>query len=201
MKSLTPLQRSRLQLIGIFLLFGVPIVLSTWLALSGSWRPAGSAHHGELLDPALSLSELPLQQPDGTPLTLDDLRGRWTVVYFSPEPGCADICQERLYYMRQIRHALGRHMGRVRNLLVLEQTPDETLGDWLGEQHPGMLIAQGDAALRTEFATPFMTHADETHWIYIIDPLGNLVMRYGRDVEPDGILNDIERLLKYSKIG
>ncbi len=201
MKSLSPVQRSRLQLIALFLLFAIPITASTWLALSGSWRPAGSAHHGELLNPAQPLDTLALQQFDGLPVSLDDLRGRWVMVYFSPTLDCGDICQERLYYMRQIRHALGRHMQRVHTLVIFEALPGESLNHWLQEQHPQMLHTYADASVHAEFAAPFTTPSGETHWIYLLDPLGNRVMRYSRDIEPDNILNDIERLLKYSKIG
>ncbi len=201
MKSLPPVQRARLQLIALFLLFTVPIGVSTWLALSGSWRPVGSAHHGELLNPAQPLAELAGQQFDGASVSLDDLRGRWVMVYLGSTPDCGEICQERLYYMRQIRHALGRHMQRVQTLGIFESIPEESLNHWLREQHPQMLHTYADASVHAEFAAPFTTPSEETHWIYLLDPLGNRVMRYSRDIEPDHILDDIERLLKYSKIG
>jgi hypothetical protein len=37
--------------------------------------------------------------------------------------------------------------------------------------------------------------------IYVVDPLGNLMMRYPEDPDPGRVIKDLERLLKLSRIG
>lgn len=190
--------RGRLYLIIIILLFAVPLA-TAWL-LVGAWRPAGSVHHGELLNPARPLPAARLQQPDGTVLDADDLRGRWHLVYLGDAASCAEPCRDQLYDMRQIRLALGKDAIRVSNLLLIEQPPAPELRDWLVTEHPDLLELIADSETRAAIRDAF-ADTGERHGIYLIDPLNNLVMRYGSDVDPGDILEDLERLLKYSKIG
>jgi len=37
--------------------------------------------------------------------------------------------------------------------------------------------------------------------IYLVDPLGNLMMRFPPDLEPKSLLKDLKHLLKVSRIG
>ena len=41
----------------------------------------------------------------------------------------------------------------------------------------------------------------EAQRLYIIDPLGNLMMSYPPDINPRGIMKDLKKLLKFSRIG
>lgn len=191
-------RRGRLYLIIIILLFAVPLA-TAWL-LVGFWRPVGSVHHGELLNPVRPLPAAQLQQPDGTALNADGLRGRWHLVYLGDAEACAESCRIQLHNMRQILLALGKDASRLSNLLLTERPLETDLRDWRAMEHPELiaLIAEAEthAAIREAFAD-----TGGRHWIYLIDPLNNLVMRYGPEVDPGDILEDLERLLKYSKIG
>jgi hypothetical protein len=42
---------------------------------------------------------------------------------------------------------------------------------------------------------------DREHSLYVVDPLGNLVMRYDAREDPKGLLTDLKKLLKLSHIG
>ena len=42
---------------------------------------------------------------------------------------------------------------------------------------------------------------DRANWLFIVDPLGNLVMRYDARDNPKGLLEDLKKLLKLSHIG
>ena len=191
-------KRGRLYLIVLILLFLLPLVVA-WLMV-GRWQPGGSVHHGELLDPARPLPALNLQRLNGEPLTLDQLRGRWHLVYLGTGTECGPECRDSLYNMRQVRLALGRDSIRLSNLLLLDRPPNAELGRWLQQEHPAMLKARGDGTVGTFLREAFPT-GGEGPWVYLLDPLGNLVMRYGAASNADGMLEDLERLLKYSRIG
>lgn len=199
-------KRSRLYLILLFALFALPLALA-WVLQQGGWRPSGSVHHGDLLDPALPVAGLRAAGPDGEPLTEAYLRGRWTLAYLAPAD-CAADCRENLYKIRQLRLALGKDIDRLQTLALLPASPDAGFADWLRQDHAAMTVAvAGDdarALLRRPFEG-FVAGEDApqqlSHSVYLIDPLGNLVMRYRPSATPKEIIADLKRLLKYSRIG
>ena len=193
-------RRARLGLIGLAALFFVPLALSFYLYYGTSWRPEGGAQHGELIDPARPLPAASLQQADGTTTGADFLRGRWHLVYIG-DGGCTATCRDALVKSRQVRLALDKDIGRVGRVFLYEgPAPDPVL---LSADHPDLAAAslsgESAAGLRAAFAPgPGPAAAD---CLYIVDPLGNLMMRYPPDATPRAILTDLERLLRLSHIG
>jgi cytochrome oxidase Cu insertion factor (SCO1/SenC/PrrC family) len=186
--QLTP--RSKfLLLFGVFM---VP-VLAAYLAFFG-WRPAGHTNYGDLL------KVTPLQQtagatPDGTPLDLGALRGKWVMVHVGPA-SCDAACVRQLYLMRQIRIAQGKEQSRIERLWVLSDTG--AVDSALLQAYPGLhLWRPADAA----FIEQFPAGDGRAGHIYLIDPLGNLMLRF--PVQPDAkrMMKDLKLLLKASQIG
>lgn len=187
--------RGRLLLVSIFAAFFVPILVAWWLV--GQWRPEGSVHHGRLLEPAVPVAYLQGRTAAGARLGTDWLQGYWTLVYVD-DGSCGSDCQDGLYAMRQVRVALGKESHRVRNLLLQPRPPAAELENWLAREHPQLTAAVTDAASEAALERPF---GDRERGIYLIDPLGNLLMRYRVGDDPRGMLKDLTRLLKLSKIG
>ena len=191
--------RQRLFLLFIIACFVLPLAIA-WL-LVGHWRPDSSVQHGELLNPARPLTALrftPLndREPDGT-----TLRGHWVLIYAGSAGECAAACQTALYDLRQVRLALGKDMGRVKTLLLLDNQPIVELHQWLADEHAAMIVGVADLAARTELTEAFPTPGAVGEWIYLLDPLGNLLMRYPVASEPRGMLKDLQRLLRLSRVG
>lgn len=191
--------RQRLPLLLIIACFAVPLA-AAWL-LVGSWRPSHSVQHGELLNPARPLADFRLDTLDDQRLNGAILQGHWTLVYVASTMECAAPCRTALYNMRQTRLALGKDMGRVKTLLLLNGAPDSSLRQWLATDHPAFTVGVADAATQAELSGAFRSPGAIGEWIYLLDPLGNLLMRYPMTVEPRGMLKDLERLLRLSKIG
>jgi cytochrome oxidase Cu insertion factor (SCO1/SenC/PrrC family) len=191
--------KNRLYLLILISLFIAPMLLA-WI-LIGRWQPSASVQHGELLNPVQPVPHFQAKLFSGKELDINFLKKHWTLAYINVATLCSDICRIRLYDMRQIRLALGKDMGRVQNILLQTKTPDEELVTWLLEQHPAMVKAVSDATTLNFFQKVFKTTDTHEPWIYLIDPLGNLVMRYDAGMNSKGILEDLKRLLKYSKIG
>ena len=186
-------QRNLLMLIALFLL---PVVIA-WLLIN-VWRPGGSVHHGELLNPAQQIAHWQGEDLAGEQLDKSWLNGRWTLAYLAASADCGASCQQGLYNIRQIRLALGKDMGRAQTLLLLPALPASSVQQWLAQEHEGMRKIVADQQTRAFLRDAF---AGAQRGIYLIDPLGNLLMRYGLDVTAKSILQDVKRLLKYSKIG
>lgn len=191
-------KRGRLEFLLILALFVVPLLAAVgWYALAPGTAPA-PATHGTLVDPARPLEEfsVPVSGDDGA-FTLEDLRGRWTLVHVV-DRGCETACTERLHYTRQIRTALGRDRQRVQRV-VLARAGRATPGlEPVLAEHPDLRILStaGNRPLRGQLPA-----GTDARTVLLIDPLGNLMMRFDPDVEPDGILEDLEKLLKLSQVG
>ncbi|MBE2293472.1 MAG: cytochrome oxidase assembly protein [Phycisphaerales bacterium] len=190
--------RQRLLLLLIIACFVLPL-LAAWL-LVDHWRPTGSAQHGQLLNPARSL-DLQFDRVDRQQVENETLRGRWVLVYVGVAGQCDPRCQTALYDLRQVRLALGRDMDRVVTLLLLDRMPEDGLGWWLATEYVTLLIGVADSRTRDSLSQPFGQPSPSGDEFYLLDPLGNLLMRYPVTVDPRGVLKDLKRLLRLSKIG
>lgn len=103
--------------------------------------------------------------------------------------------------MRQVRLALGKDIDRAQTLYMPAQVPSADLLEWLGREHAAMTVGTADQATVDFFMQVFPNPAADKHWIYLIDPLGNVLMRYDSEQDPKGMLKDLKHLLKLSKIG
>jgi hypothetical protein len=178
-----------LLLIGFFM---VPVV-AAYLAYFGL-RPAGHANYGELLKAA------PWQLTagrtlDGHPYNLDALHGKWVMVHVGGA-NCDEACKQQLYFMRQVRITQGKDQSRIERLWVVSDggTPDAALL----QAHPGLLVWRpADPAFVTQF--PAVNSRDDH--IYLVDPLGNLMLRFPANLDPKRMIKDLKLLLKASQIG
>jgi len=201
--------KDRLQgrlFIGLGLLFFAPLGVAFLLYYGhGAWRPGGHVNAGDLIDPPRPLPslELPLQSSGQT--AADFLRHKWSLLYVEQGP-CAERCRTSLYETRQVRLALDKDMDRVQRVFIAGA--DCCDFQTLREQHPDLL------ALRlSEAAAPLLAllpgaaagsgagGGANARRIYVIDPLGNVMMSYAPDANPKGMLEDMKRLLRLSHIG
>lgn len=178
-----------LMLIGFFV---VPVI-AAYLAYFGL-RPAGHTNYGELL------KVTPLQQTagralDGNAYNLDALRGKWVMVHVGPA-SCDAACVQQLYLMRQTRITQGKAQSRIERLWVLTDagTPDAAIV----QDHPGLHVWRpADAA----FVEQFPAGQNRAEHVYLVDPLGNLMLRFPAQADPKGMMKDLKLLLKASQIG
>jgi hypothetical protein len=190
-------------------LFFVPLLASAWLYYGTSWRPGGHVNHGELIQPPRPLPRVELPrialagQTAGrtTPeLAAGDptlFRGTWTLVYIG-DGTCDASCRGTLYVMRQTRLALGTDMTRLERVFLV--TANCCAKDYLAREHAGITVLDASGAAGARLLDRFPA-GDRAHTLFIIDPLGNLMMRYDVRRDPRGLLVDLRRLLELSQIG
>ncbi len=178
---------------GLFLL---PLLLSFWLYYGVHWRPLGTTNHGDLIVPARPLPDVSLPDAKGV-AHAKVLRGKWTLVYVGTGACDAD-CRTTLVFMRQTRLSLNNEMTRVqRVLLATGQCCD---GTYLASEHPGLLVLDASQAVAQPLLAQFPADG-RAQALYVVDPLGNLMMRYDARLPPKGLLEDLKRLLQLSHIG
>lgn len=201
-------RRQRRLLVGIALLFFAPLAVSFYLYYGqGNWRPGGRVNRGDLITPARPLPEvsLPIAAPPAGAAPArtgaDFLKRKWTLLYWGTG-ACDERCRVHLYDMRQVRLALNRDMTRVQRVFIAEGE----CCDWsyLGTQHPDLVTLRDTpeaAPLLAPFPATDGVAARSADRIYLIDPLGNLMMSYAPGAKPKGMLEDIKRLLGLSSVG
>jgi hypothetical protein len=149
-----------------------------------------AANYGTLL-PTAPISGVEGMRPDGSAFRLGEMHGRWVLIALGAGD-CAAACEHRLYATRQARTMQGKEQERVVRVLLLEgdAAPSAAL---LG-QHPGLVTVRVSPAVAAKFPGGASS-------LYLVDPLGNLVLRYPEDPDIKGIAKDLTRLLKASRIG
>jgi cytochrome oxidase Cu insertion factor (SCO1/SenC/PrrC family) len=197
-------RRQRRILIGVALMFFAPLALSFYLYYGKYWHPGGRVNAGELIDPARPLPPLalPLAQAasDGALQTNPQfLKGKWTLLYVQ-QGRCDEECRRHLYDTRQVRLALDREMNRVQRVFIGDGDCCD-LKELLAA-HPDLIAIRSSAADESLLALlPLRSEALNSHRVYVIDPLGNLMMFYRADAKAKGMLEDMKRLLRLSSIG
>ena len=192
-------RRQRRQLIGLAMLFFGPLALAFYMYYGhGTWRPGAHVNRGELVQPARPLPSLALPLLESGSTDRNFLQGKWTLLYVASGP-CATVCRIRLYDTRQVRVALDRDMKRVQRVMIGDA--DCCDQKFLHEQHPDLVTIR-----RTEAAAPLLAllpglAPGAPSRVYLIDPLGNLMMSYVPTARPKGMLEDLKRLLLLSSVG
>lgn len=196
-------RRGRRQLVLLAALFFVPLAVAFWMYYGPTgWRPSGDASKGDLIDPARPLAALALTTADGTQTQPDFLRGKWSMVYVG-DGLCDDRCRKALYLMRQSRIALNKDMDRVQRVfLVTGRCCDR---GFLAQEHPDLVVARVDDDAAAALLEPFPTYGGiplaDAGRIFIVDPLGNLLMSYAPTAPDKALLTDMKKLLRLSHIG
>ena len=186
----SPPRRNRIVLWLVLGLCAAPVVASFvayyWL------RPSGHVNYGELIPPR-AMPEAPLTTTEGKPFEWKDVGREWVLIV-ADSAKCDERCREKLVYTRQVRLAQSKEAGRIERVWLLTDngTPDAAL---LAEQ-PGLRVIR---AADSEALRALPAQSSPAAHIYVVDPLGNLMMRFPENADPKRMLKDLSRLLRHSK--
>lgn len=181
-----------------------------WLLLASFLIPAIAAYgyfffgdrptphsNGELIIPVVDIESLKLKDVLGNELDRQALTPKWRMYYFAGSV-CSTNCINNLYNMRQINIALGKNQDRVQHAIIHLETADQAFTELLEAEYKETFRLTTDSqnlpeALHNDVAT--------SPAIYLMDPNGNIMMRFPESLDPKLILKDINKLLKISRIG
>jgi hypothetical protein len=169
--------RGKLALLGLFFL--LPFAAS-WIVWRFDLVAGVTGNYGTLLPPV----QISLPAPE--------LRGKWVLVQL--DGGACDAgCERKLYFMRQVRRAQGKDMQRVARLWLLtdDARPSAAL----------LAAIEGTVIAPVQGFPPFPAERSRREHLYLVDPLGNLMMRFPRDPDPSRVIKDLQRLLRASGFG
>jgi len=196
-ETIKPMQRKgRWKLLAVLLVCAAPMLASylTYYVI----KPTGRTNYGALLDPRqYPIPALGVTTLDGKPTGLDAYKGKWIMLQ-AGNGACLDACRKQLFAMRQLRLMQGKDMERLERVWLI--TDAEPLDTTLMREFEGtrMLRVQPEALARW---LPVEAGGNASEHMYLIDPLGNLMMRFPKDADPAKVKKDIAKLLKASAIG
>ena len=194
---------SRTQLWVLIGLFFVPLFVAFILYYGvADWRPSGSTNKGDLITPARPVETGVLLTPQDQPLEEDVLHGKWSLIFIG-DGQCDARCREALTLIRQTRLALNDDASRVQRMFLVTANCCDM--EYLNTEHEGLITARVEEESDRKLLATFPRYQDipvETAGrIYIIDPLGNLMMSYAPNAPDKALLEDLRKLLKLSRIG
>jgi cytochrome oxidase Cu insertion factor (SCO1/SenC/PrrC family) len=161
-------------------------------------RPQGRTNYGTLILPTRALPALALTTLDGAPFPAAQLKGQWLLVSVG-DAGCGGACETRLYLQRQLRETLGRDRDRLDKVWFVTGSgmPRAKLRTAASPPGAPLTMLRVDRAALARWLAPAAGHALEDHF-YIVDPMGEWMMRTPADPDPAKVKRDLERLLRAS---
>jgi cytochrome oxidase Cu insertion factor (SCO1/SenC/PrrC family) len=185
----------RLKMLLVLLVCAAPVIASylTYFVV----RPQGRTNYGALIVPTRSMPALGLRRLDGAAVDSASLKGQWLLIAVGPAR-CDMACDKRLFMQRQLREMLGKDRDRLDKLWLITDgaLPSAELRA-AAESAPAMQILQADLRVVASWLTPEPGHALEEH-LYLVDPMGEWMMRMPVEPEPAKVKRDLERLLRAS---
>ena len=186
----------RRKLLIVAAIFLLPVVAAFALYYGQLWRPAGSSSKGELITPARPLEVAGLRHADGTPADATVFADKWSLIYIG-DGACDADCRTALVFARQTRLALNNEMTRVQRIFL--STGHCCDAPYLGTEHLGLITLDASSPDAQKFLAQFPTNRAQS--LFIVDPLGNLMMRHDASHTTKDLLTDLKKLLKLSHIG
>ena len=189
-------QRTLLFLIIIFV--GPLLVATVMFAMRGQWSVTNPVSHGQLIYPAQPITHFAAQVSGQQEINKDYLQGKWT--YFLYVSAACDLeCEAALFKIRQTRLSVGKDVDRVQYIVLSRPENLYAIDQAILNRHKQLAVAD-----LTEWDTEANNQQREelqAGHVYLIDPLGNLMMKYNLKSTSKGMLKDIKKLLRASNIG
>ena len=201
--SKRPKINRKLQLVLLVVLFLVPPV-AAYILFYTDFQPSSGANYGQLVRPVKPISDVVLVTPENREFKFSELRTKWVLLYLG-DSHCDEICSNNLYKMHQVRLAQGKNMERVNSVYIVPENTLQTQTHDVRERYPGLLVLRAPADVFSDLIDQLRSNVEMTSQsperVYIVDPLGNLMMSYHAQADPSGMRKDLKRLLKLSQIG
>ena len=186
----------RRKLFTVLAVCAAPIILSyfTYYVI----QPTGRTNYGVILDPRLHpMPKLGSSLLGGEPKELDAYKGKWIMLQVDSGT-CAEACQKKLYDMRQLRLIQGKEMDRVERVWLISD--DQPVDNVLIRAFDGVHMLKVNVNTLKSWL-PLEADTQLQDHIFMIDPLGNLMMRFPKNADPEKMKKDIAKLLRASAIG
>lgn len=202
-------RRSLVPMIVVFLVSLAPIVGAFVMYFNPQWWPDDGRSYGQLVSPQRpvpSVADLKLTTLEGKPFDLSSLKGKW-VLLAADDGDCGDDCARKLFITRNVHASLGKNVDRAARVWII--TDNQPVPDRVLEAYQGTVMVRADPAAAARFllgksaadaATPAAT-LELNGPIWVIDPLGHLMLQFPAEADPVKVRDDFRKLINNSRIG
>lgn len=214
------MDKNKAKLTFLLLAAALPISSASWYFSKHEYKGLmATKNKGELVIPVVDVTTLDLRNGAGGPAYVpfdelvdgidpEDYKPRpWQLLYLGA-PECDDTCVDRLYFLRQLHVRLGREFDRVQRVYVQASDAEGPLpaatATFMAEQQPDMRVVYANAAELRERLRATVVSGDDPlaqHYIYVVDPVGNVMLYFTPENTPEEILSDLDTLLDNSSLG
>ncbi len=169
----------KIKFLSIILVFLSPFILAYYYFINDATSSRGTTNYGTFLKEQVII--------DANHKLSDEY---WMIVQVIPE-NCDTKCQENTHMLRQINTALGKDMSRVKRIIIFEKNIQKN--NVYIKNYPKVIVLENSEKIYNK-----LSKMEER--IFVADPFGNIILGYKRDFVPKGLLKDLKKLLKFSKI-
>lgn len=197
-------RRSMLPLYALLVVCLAPVVLSTLLYYFPSLRPSGMTNYGTLIQPQRpipSASALALTTLDGKPFDLGSLKGKW-ILLTADGGACPKSCVQKLFVLRNAHASQGKDVDRLTRVWLI--TDDAPVPADVLKAYGGTHIVRAKPGQLAAFLAPHASGNVEAALdgpMWVVDPLGHLMMKFPPNADPISVRGDLKKLLRNSQIG
>ena len=186
---------NQIKLLLIIFIFLLPFIISFLLlddyAEDKEWE---TTNYGELIKPILSITNIKINTASNISNT-NSLNGKWSLLYYLKND-CLKTCEDNIHLLRQVNAALGKDMDRLQRILMFDQNVGYS--SELLVTYPGLIYIYDKP---NSLHGLLDTISDVESSILLIDPLGNVILKYTEELQGKKLLKDLKKLLKLSRIG
>jgi hypothetical protein len=183
----------RIKMLLVLLACAAPVLASYFMYFVV--RPDARSNYGTLILPTRAMPALPMQTLDGKPLAASVLKGQWLLIAVGPAE-CPEGCQKRLFMQRQLREMLGRERDRIDKLWLISD--DAAVSPALRaalDDEPALTVLRVPREALAAWLAPAAGAGLDEH-LYLVDPMGEWMMRFPVPADPARIKRDLDRLLR-----
>ena len=191
-------RRGRITMLVILFACALPVIASyfTYYVV----RPGGRTNYATLVEPQRplpSLDAVPAQDLAGHSVPLTTLKGQWLLIVVAPA-ACNKLCESNLFLERQLREMMGAERDRIAKVWLVDSP--EAVAPAVAAAvaaPPAVLTYRVERSALAGWLEPEKGHALEEH-LYVVDPLGNWMMRTPANPDPVKLKKDVDKLLRAS---
>ncbi|CAA9891772.1 conserved hypothetical protein [Candidatus Methylobacter favarea] len=193
-------KKNRLLILGIFGMSIIPFLIA-WGIRQNPEILTGRTNKGQLITPPVPTERNDLTGFDQFSAdNMAELFGHWLIVNVITDTDCNDKCQEAIYKTRQLQLMMSKDLTRTRRIVLIFKEVDPEIADhWWPEDRFLLKVKPSDALV--EKITEIRQGAIPDGMLFLMDPLGNLMMQYESGFDPYKVKSDLTHLLRVSQIG
>lgn len=196
----TQQKKNRRLILIIFAMSFIPFLVA-WYLNKNPTLLKGHTNHGELIIPPVSAELKEFTGFDAfSTENLKEINGHWVLVNIIPLNDCQAVCLDALHKSRQLLLMMNKDLTRLRRMvLVFNDIESQRAITWWQDDTRLLRMKITPELQQKLNARKASSLADGM--LFIMDPLGNIMMQYDSGFDPYQVKDDLRKLLLVSQIG